>query len=108
MASIICHLELLNEQRVLPRTPTKREWEWPRKANGEFTSWERGRATGRESILTAVNQPVVVLLERLGTVPATLEMYRGDTLRATLAVVVKGDILEGADCGVEELLKTHE
>ena len=69
---------------------------------------KRGRGKCKESILTAVNQPVVVLLEGFGAVATPLEVHCGNTLRAALAVVVQGDVLERANRGVEELLMGNE
>ncbi len=59
----------------------------------------------KEPILTAVNQPVVVLLEGFGAIAAPLEVHCGNTLRTTLTVVMKGDVLERTNRGVEELLR---
>ena len=105
----VFRLELLNERSHA----SENEWE-PKGARERATTASRKetlRNAGRgvegkckKPILTAVNQPIVVLLEGLGAVAAPLEVHCGNSLRASLSVVVHRDVFEGANSGVEELL----
>ena len=56
------------------------------------------------SILTPINKAVVVLLVGLACVALPLEHDIGDSLRATSGIVMKDDILERSDGGVEQFL----
>lgn len=56
------------------------------------------------SILTPINKAVVVLLVGFGAVPFSGKDDVGDSLRATGGIVMKGDILERSDGGVEQFL----
>jgi len=56
------------------------------------------------SILTPINEAVVVLLVGFGRVALPLEQDVGDSFRATACIVMKGDILERSDGGVEQFL----
>ena len=56
------------------------------------------------SILIPINEAVVVLLVGFVCVSLPLEHHLGDSLRATIGVVIKGEILERSDGGVEQLL----
>ena len=70
----------------------------------------RGR-TGkecRERILTPVDKPIVVLVERLAGITAAGEGDVGDTLALASSVVVKGALLERANHRAEELLRTQD
>ena len=62
------------------------------------------------SILTPINEAVVVLLVGFACIALPLEKDVGDPLRATIGIVMKGDILERSDGGVEQFLlgATHE
>ena len=53
------------------------------------------------SILTPINEAVVVLLVGFVSVAFSLEHDVGNSLRATAGVEMKGDILEGSDGGME-------
>jgi len=56
------------------------------------------------SILTPINEAVVVLLVGFARVALPLEHDVGDSLRATTGIVMEGDILERSDGGVEQFL----
>jgi len=56
------------------------------------------------SILTPINEAVVVLLVGFVCVSLPLEHDVGDSLRATAGIVMKGDILERSNGGVEQFL----
>lgn len=56
------------------------------------------------SILTPINQAVVVLLVGFASVPFSCEDDVGDSLRATSGIVMEGDILERSDSGMEQFL----
>jgi len=58
-----------------------------------------------EAILTAIDKPVVVLLECFGSVAFLLEGDVSDTFRASIGIVMKGDFLEWADRLTEQVLK---
>jgi hypothetical protein len=53
------------------------------------------------SILTPINQAVVVLLVGFVSVSLSLEKDIGDSLRAACGVVVKGNVFERSDSGME-------
>lgn len=55
-------------------------------------------------VLTAVNQPVVVLLVSFRAVASSLEVDGSHALGATRTIVVERHVLERAHCCVEELL----
>lgn len=59
------------------------------------------------SILTSINEPVVVLLLRLVAMTFLLEDDFGDTLGATLSVIMEVDLAKRPDCGVKKLLFSH-
>ena len=59
------------------------------------------------NILTAVDEPVVVLLVGLVAVSRALKVDNGDALGAAARVVVDHDGAEGANSGGEELLKSR-
>jgi len=56
------------------------------------------------SILTPINEAVVVLLVCFASVPFSCEDDIGDSLRATSGIVMKGDFLERSDGGMEQFL----
>jgi len=56
------------------------------------------------SILTPINQAVVVLLVGFGSVTLLLEKDICNSLRATRRIVVKSDVLERSDGRVEQFL----
>jgi hypothetical protein len=58
----------------------------------------------RAVILTPIDEPVVVLLERLGAVRSPIEDYGRDALRLAVAVVRETDVTDGADRLREQLL----
>ena len=60
------------------------------------------------SILTPINQAVVVLLVGFGSIPFFCEDDVGDSFRAAGGVVMKGDILERSDSGMEQFLSDTE
>ena len=61
----------------------------------------------RDVILTSIDESVVILLIGLCAVSLALEMHRGDTFGSASAVIVKRDILQGADRRMEQLLLTN-
>ena len=58
----------------------------------------------RDVILTSIDESVVILLVGFGAIPFAREMHRGDTFRAPGAVMVQGNILQGSNCRMEQLL----
>jgi hypothetical protein len=60
------------------------------------------------SILTPINQAVVVLLVGFTSVPFSCEDDIGDSLRAPTGIVMKGDILERSNGGMEQFLLGNE
>jgi hypothetical protein len=56
------------------------------------------------SILTPINQAVVVLLVGFASVPFSCEDDVGDSFRAASGIVMEGDILERSDGGMEQFL----
>jgi len=56
------------------------------------------------SILTPINQAVVVLLVGFASVTLSCEDDIGDSLRVTSRIVMKGDILERSDGEMEQFL----
>ena len=78
--------------------------EWKGTSRSAEGIW-RSRRKWKEPILTAVNQPVVVCLERLVAVSPSLEVHGRNSLRPTLTIVVKRNILERTNRRMEELLR---
>ena len=87
-----------------PRSEDKRTRDHSEQ-KGDFTQRGRGSRKWKEPILTAVNQPVVVLLERLGAVTAPREVHCGNALGTTLTIIVQGHVLERANRSGEKLLR---
>jgi hypothetical protein len=58
----------------------------------------------RAVILTPIDEPVVVLLKRLGAVRSPVEDYGRDALRLAVTVVRQADVADGADRLREQLL----
>ena len=56
------------------------------------------------SILTPINEAVVVLQVGFGSVSLSLEKDVGNSLRATRRFVVKGYVFEGSDGGMKQFL----
>ena len=56
------------------------------------------------SILTPINQAVVVLLVGFVSVSLSLEKDVGNSLRAARGIVMQGDVFEGSYGGMEQFL----
>jgi hypothetical protein len=56
------------------------------------------------SILTPINEAVVVLLVGFGSVSFSLEKDVGNSLGASRGIVVEGDVFEGSNGGMEQFL----
>jgi hypothetical protein len=56
------------------------------------------------SILTPINEAVVVLLVCFASVAFSCEGDIGDSLRATISIVVESGVLKRSDGGVEQFL----
>lgn len=62
----------------------------------------------KDVILTSIDESVVILLIGFCAVSLALEMHRGDTFGSPSAVIVKRDILQGANRRMKQLLLNIE
>jgi hypothetical protein len=58
----------------------------------------REARSGKQAILTSIDEPVVVLLISLGAIPLSLEMHCRNSLGSAGTVVMKGYFTEWANC----------
>ena len=61
-----------------------------------------------KAILTAIDEPVIVLLKSLRSISFPLEADCSNTFWAAICVVMKGDFLEGSNCLVKQFLEIVE
>lgn len=64
----------------------------------------KGSGVGKR-VLTSVDQPIVVLLERLGSVALARKGNLGDALGPSIGVVVDGDGPQGTNGRCEQFLQ---